>query len=328
MRAEGAIVEIADNGQLGVAAIAAATPPFDAVLMDLQMPVMDGYTATRAIRQQLKLLDLPVIAMTANAMASDREACLAAGMNDHIGKPIDLSDLVRVLNQHTRRTPKNTNTIATFDPPRPSPHESQTSTDRIDVDGALERLGGNTVLYAKVLGSYLLDLARQPDELEALLQQGDRQGAHRLLHTFKGLSATVGADGLAAMAKAMELTVSGADAQGTDAEVVTSFRDAVALNQPVLSAVVARLTPQEKPEAATAKPLNSALLLANLTDLQALLQRSDMQALAVHTQLCTTHEGAQDRLNALNEAMSELDFQQSMVQCASLIQALRSENHP
>ena len=130
------------------------------------------------------------------------------------------------------------------------------------------------------------------------------------------------------MAKAMELTVSGADAQDTDAEVVVSFREAVALAQPVLSAVVARLTPQAKPGAATAKPVNSALLLANLADLQVLLQGSDMQALAVHAQLCTTHEGAQDRLNALNKAMNELDFQQSMVQCASLIQALRSENHP
>ena len=126
----------------------------------------------------------------------------------------------------------------------------------------------------------------------------------------------------------MELTVSGADAPGTDAEVVASFREAVALNQPTLSAVVARLTPQAKPGAATTKPVNSALLLSNLTDLQALLQRSDMQALAVHTQLCTTHEGAQESLNALNKAMNALDFQQSMVQCASLIQALRSENHP
>ena len=328
LRAEGAIVEIADNGQLGVAAIAAATPPFDAVLMDLQMPVMDGYTATRFVRQQLKLLDLPVIAMTANAMASDRAACLAAGMNDHIGKPIDLSDLVNVLNQHTRRTLNNDSDTPLFHPPSPSPNGNHTGADSIDVDGALERLGGNTVLYAKVLQSYLLDVARQPDQLEALLQQGDRQGAHRLLHTLKGLSATVGADGLAAMAKAMELTVSGADAQDTDAEVVVSFREAVALNQPVLSAVVARLTPQAKPGAATAKPVNSALLLANLTDLQVLLQGSDMQALAVHAQLCTTHEGAQDRLNALNKAMNELDFQQSMVQCASLIQALRSENHP
>ena len=94
---EGAVVTLADNGALGVEAVAQALPPFDAVLMDVQMPVMDGYAATRAIRSELGLGTLPIIAMTANVMASDREACLAAGMNDHIGKPFELDDLVACL---------------------------------------------------------------------------------------------------------------------------------------------------------------------------------------------------------------------------------------
>ena len=94
LRAEGAEVSLADNGQTGVAAVAAAQPHFDVVLMDIQMPVMDGYAATRAIRQDLGLVNLPIIAMTANAMASDRVACLDAGMNDHVGKPFELDHLV------------------------------------------------------------------------------------------------------------------------------------------------------------------------------------------------------------------------------------------
>ena len=94
---EGALVEIAGNGQLGVAAVAGATTAFDAVLMDLQMPVMDGFEATHAIRHELGLTQLPIIAMTANAMASDREACLAAGMNEHIGKPFNLKQLTQLL---------------------------------------------------------------------------------------------------------------------------------------------------------------------------------------------------------------------------------------
>jgi CheY-like chemotaxis protein len=94
---EGADVTLADNGQLGVTAIADATEPFDVVLMDVQMPVMDGYAATRKIRQEMGMTTLPVIAMTANAMASDRAACLAAGMNDHIGKPFELDLLVAML---------------------------------------------------------------------------------------------------------------------------------------------------------------------------------------------------------------------------------------
>jgi CheY-like chemotaxis protein len=94
---EGAAVTLADNGQLGVAAVEDAQTPFDVVLMDVQMPVMDGYAATRVIRQELGLTALPIIAMTANAMASDRAACLEAGMNDHVGKPFDLDHLVATL---------------------------------------------------------------------------------------------------------------------------------------------------------------------------------------------------------------------------------------
>ncbi|MEO7106723.1 MAG: CHASE domain-containing protein [Rhodoferax sp.] len=94
---EGADVTLADDGQKGVDAVAAAQPSFDAVLMDLQMPVMDGYEATRAIRENLGRTTLPIIAMTANAMASDRAACLDAGMDDHVGKPFDLDHLVGTL---------------------------------------------------------------------------------------------------------------------------------------------------------------------------------------------------------------------------------------
>ena len=102
---EGADVTMVENGELAVQAVKTAQPAFDAVLMDIQMPVMDGYEATRAIRRDLGMHDLPVIAMTANAMASDRDACLAVGMNDHVGKPFELDALVATLRQLTGRDP-------------------------------------------------------------------------------------------------------------------------------------------------------------------------------------------------------------------------------
>ncbi len=107
LQRQGAVVTLANDGAQGVQAVADAekTVPFDAVLMDIQMPVMDGFCATRAIRQDLGLSQLPVIAMTANAMASDREECLAAGMNDHVGKPFDLPHLVQLLLVITGFTP-------------------------------------------------------------------------------------------------------------------------------------------------------------------------------------------------------------------------------
>ena len=97
---EGAIVQIANNGLEAVELIQSASQPFDVVLMDLQMPVMDGIEATHHIRLNLGLKDLPIVAMTANAMDSDRADCLAAGMNEHVGKPFNLNHLVQVLRKH------------------------------------------------------------------------------------------------------------------------------------------------------------------------------------------------------------------------------------
>ena len=94
---EGALVSIAGDGQQGVHAVLAATPPFDIVLMDIQMPVMDGYAATRALREIPHLQRLPIVGLTANAMDDDRSACLVAGMNEHVGKPFDMNQLVAVL---------------------------------------------------------------------------------------------------------------------------------------------------------------------------------------------------------------------------------------
>jgi len=106
LRSEGAHIELANNGQLGVDAVyqsLAHNTPFDVVLMDLQMPVMDGFEAARLLRQDPALSQLPIVAMTANAMTSDREACLAAGMNEHVGKPFNLLQLVTLLIKLTSR---------------------------------------------------------------------------------------------------------------------------------------------------------------------------------------------------------------------------------
>lgn len=102
---EGAEVDIAANGQIAVEKVQAASPPYDLVLMDMQMPLMDGLQATRKIRESLGPLELPIVAMTANAMSDDRQACLDAGMNDHVAKPLDMDELVDVILQQVR--PRN-----------------------------------------------------------------------------------------------------------------------------------------------------------------------------------------------------------------------------
>ncbi len=196
LRNEGAVVELADNGEVGVAAIAQAKPPFDAVLMDLQMPVMDGHGATRVIRKELALTTLPVIALSANTSLSDRQACLDAGMNDHVGKPFDMRHLVNVLLTHTGRDCE-----AEAAPVAP-PVAPEYDDNRIVLDeSVLQRLGGNPAMLSELLQSYMSEIANLPDQLEALLQTGDLKGAAQLAHTLIGISAIVGTKHMAAVAR-------------------------------------------------------------------------------------------------------------------------------
>ncbi|MDD4943521.1 MAG: response regulator, partial [Rhodoferax sp.] len=104
LEGEGALVTLANHGQHALDLVAAAGAVFDVVLMDMQMPVMDGLTAARALRQTWDAHTLPIVAMTANAQEDDRQACLEAGMNDHVGKPFNLKHLVAVLQRITGRT--------------------------------------------------------------------------------------------------------------------------------------------------------------------------------------------------------------------------------
>jgi CheY-like chemotaxis protein len=102
---QGAMVSIAADGRKGVNAIASARVQYDIVMMDVQMPVMDGYEATLAIREKLGLTGLPIVGLTANAMASDRELCLQAGMNEHMSKPFELAHMVETILRLVDRTP-------------------------------------------------------------------------------------------------------------------------------------------------------------------------------------------------------------------------------
>jgi CheY-like chemotaxis protein len=224
LQAEGALVELAENGQLGVAAVAAAKPPFDAVLMDIQMPVMDGFGATRAIRQQLGLTSLPIVAMTANAMTSDREECLQAGMNDHVGKPFDLAYLVKVLLQVSGFQPQpNTVTLAQLPLPlaapvalatataavpavtaAPAPPAKSASALDIDLENALDRLDGMSDLYIALAGEFVTELHAVDGQYRQSLLAGLPDQAARQMHTLKGTAATLGAMELSALAAQLE----------------------------------------------------------------------------------------------------------------------------
>jgi signal transduction histidine kinase/DNA-binding response OmpR family regulator len=191
---------------------ALATTAYDLVLMDVRMPVMDGFEATRQIRSlQSAALDhnVPVIAMTANAMQGDRERCLAAGMNDFVSKPVSKKALQSALAKWLRRN--NPSSVAaafiqlvasgTMGPASKTEEREPTVFDR---EAMLERMEGNEKLLGVIVETFLDDIPLQIQILKDLLAAGDARGSGRQAHTIKGAAASVSGEQLRAVAAKME----------------------------------------------------------------------------------------------------------------------------
>jgi two-component system sensor histidine kinase/response regulator len=187
LRGVGFVVDVADNGQVAVDRVQMA--PYDVVLMDMQMPVMDGLTATRVIRQLTGMASLPIVAMTANAMHSDRQACLDAGMNDHVAKPIEPDELFKTLLKWV--VPRTT-----LVSPLPVPSGAALEVDLPTIEGldtftGLRRLRGNKPMYLALLHKFAAGQGDAVTHIRAALDADDWPTAERLAHTTKGVAANI-----------------------------------------------------------------------------------------------------------------------------------------
>jgi two-component system sensor histidine kinase/response regulator len=189
---QGAQVDVAENGRIAVDRVLGGQH-YDAVLMDMQMPVMDGLAAARELRRYFPREELPIVAMTANAMDTDREACLAVGMNDHVAKPFSIERVVAVVRKYAARSGGYAGAPVTQPPP--PLHELPV----FDRAGALDRMGGDEDLLESVLPVFLGNLETAARELGASTGREPLELA-RLMHSIKGMASNVGAMALAAAA--------------------------------------------------------------------------------------------------------------------------------
>jgi polar amino acid transport system substrate-binding protein len=255
----GVQVEIVGNGLEAIEALRGGD--YDLVLMDIQMPEMDGYAATRRIRAEPRYKNLPVVAMTAHAMSGERERCLAAGMNEHVPKPIDPAQLNAVLSRWLETTNRLPNRDTVTDEPN-----LPTELPGIDLPWGLERIGGNKRLFLKLLREFAANHRNAIETIEKQLADGNREGARRELHTLKGVAGNIGARILQQEAGNLEqVLVAGKQ----DVELPQSFRRAFT----TLFDGLAGLRMPAKPLVYTADIEDAAILEGDVNDLLSRLQQ-------------------------------------------------------
>jgi len=264
----GAAVSIANDGREAAAAITGTVqpPPYDIVLMDMQMPVMDGHEATRAIRSDARYDSLPIIAMTAQAMAEERDQCLAEGMNDHITKPIDPDLLYRTVLAFAGQRVVPRASAA----PREAAAAELTGIAGVDTTDGLHRVGGNERLYRAMLRQYAEDQADTSTALRAALAAADMKTAERLAHTLKGVSATLGIKRPSEAAAVVEDRIRHDRLEGIEDDLMAMEQATAAVIAAIRTALV---------QAAAPRSTDLSAVLPLLRRLEALLLDSDGAAL-------------------------------------------------
>ncbi|MBT0959840.1 response regulator [Denitromonas iodatirespirans] len=309
----GASVCMTANGREAVDTFRRTPEAFDAVLMDIQMPLMDGYTATAALRALPGGAAVPIIAMTANAMAADRERCLAAGMNDHIAKPLDPQVLVDTVSRWTRGALR-VEAPAVADSPVPF------EVAGVDVAALLRRLGGNEALVRRLLRDFASSAPDYAAACARAVQARDAEALDAAAHALKGMAANISAEAVRQAAAALEGALA---AGGHDLDArVGALCEATAAVAEHIGREVAPPAPVAPPQAA---PPPDALSQA-MAALDAMLAESNLAAADTFARLrpALLAQCAPADVDALGAAIDGLDFDAARQHAAHLSSSLSS----
>jgi CheY-like chemotaxis protein len=198
----GHLVDTVDNGREAVAAVERA--PYDVILMDIQMPEMDGFEATHAIRALPQGRDLPIIALTAHALSGERERCLAHGMTDYLAKPFRGHELFALIERRVESRPVAAARAAPDPPPSPDP------VDLERFKNALRETGAGAAINS-ILDTFLSQVPGRLATLEAASQSGNADAITRAAHVLRGAAATIGARALAGLLQQVETAAQDGD---------------------------------------------------------------------------------------------------------------------
>ncbi|MEO5334362.1 MAG: response regulator [Magnetococcus sp. YQC-5] len=328
----GLIVEMAEEGQEGV--LKALESNFDIVFMDIQMPKMDGYTATRKIREVAHLQELPIIAMTAHAMAGDREKSLAAGMNDHVSKPIDKKQLFTVLTRWIEPQRVKIPPIEILSNNQASTCEISHALPRImpgiEISSAMERINNNHKLLRSLLLEFHRDFSSAGEVIRKLLhdkRQDDLASAQLLAHSIKGMAGNFSAKSLSAAAAKLERGIKQQERE-TWPMLLEDFE--TCLNEVMESIATLQNMTEVTPLVGDANhlsdPVDQTAVIPLLKQLSRYLHDVNFEAVDIFEQLKPLLAGADssamDELNRLDLHMDRLDFNLALVSLTVLVEKL------
>ncbi len=313
----GAIVTIANHGGEAVKILTQGEqpPPFDVVFMDLQMPEMDGFTATKLLRADPRLQALPIIAMTAHALVEERQRCLDAGMNDHVTKPIDpdvlFATLLRWAHPHYKQLTE------------PQQEQSKVreeivipQVEGVDVEMGLTRVAGNRRLYRDLLDQFAEKHADAATQISDALHRGDSALAERIAHTIKGVAGNIAIPKIQFAAEAVENALRQQDA--ATPELLAEFGSLLQVQVQVISKALADTELPLSPD--TGKKFDPEAVTAALDHLRSLLNASDgdaAEAFLALQEVATGHVAA-TRLKALSMAIHNFEFELALIELEEL----------
>ena len=315
LESAGATVRIANHGGEAVKILTEGDqpPPFDVVFMDLQMPEMDGFTATKLIRARPLLHGLPIIAMTAHALVEERQNCLDAGMSDHVTKPIDPDALLATLLRWVEPRP----VTAAGGGARPVAAIDEIMLPQIegvDLEGGLKRVVGNKRLYRDLLVQFAAKQADAPLEIAAAIKSRDWKLAERIAHTVKGVAGNLGLGKVFAAAERIERAIRHGD--GVEAALLEEFSLVLSHQVQAIRQALQEVMPDQRSIEESHEDFDAEVASATIGRLRVLLESSDGEAaegfLAVERILAGLV--AKSRLDAVGKAIGEFDFETALAE--------------
>lgn len=302
-------VHIANNGFEALAKLREGV--FDGILMDCQMPIMDGFEATKAIRQQPQYASLPILAMTANAMAGDKERCFLAGMNDHIAKPIDVSQLFLTMAKWINPDKKIIQKI-THAGIKKEALNTLMDLSILDITGALERVDGNSHLLENLLIRFTQTQSTVIPRIKDAIESNDIQLAIREAHTLKGLAGNIGATALFEEAQELERMLLHDEVETLDTR----------LNhiEMILNTIFQAISETLAKEKSSFLPLAKEELLKKLDYLNTLLNDLDSEALEVMEEILPSlfEMSSEESTLALQTQINNFDFEKARLTLQSI----------